>query len=102
MGLLAFAADAMSDLLANRSAGVVVASGLISLLVVVVLLNVLSQLLPKNPNEPPLVFHWVPFIGSTITYGIDPYQFFFSCRRKVLSAATLSQYSGRRRLRPRI
>lgn len=47
-----------------------------------VLLNVLSQVLFKNANEPPLVFHWVPFIGSTITYGIDPYKFFFSCREK--------------------
>ena len=48
-----------------------------------VLLNVLAQLLFKNPNEPPVVFHWVPFLGSTIAYGIDPYKFFFACREKV-------------------
>jgi hypothetical protein len=47
-----------------------------------IVLNVLSQLLLKNPNEPPVVFHWVPIIGSTITYGIDPFPFFFSCREK--------------------
>ena len=48
-----------------------------------ILLNVASQLLiRRNPNEPPLVFHWVPIIGSTISYGIDPYAFFFSCREK--------------------
>lgn len=49
----------------------------------VILANVLKQLLFKDPNEPPLVFHLVPFIGSTITYGIDPFKFFFSCREKV-------------------
>lgn len=47
-----------------------------------VFLNVLRQLLFRNPNEPPLVFHYVPFIGSTISYGIDPYKFFFACRQK--------------------
>jgi hypothetical protein len=63
--------------------GVVVAGGLASFLVLVVVLNVLKQLLFKNPNEPPIVFHWFPVIGSTITYGIDPYAFFFECRKKV-------------------
>lgn len=47
-----------------------------------VFLNVLRQLLIKSTNEPPLVFHYIPFIGSTISYGIDPYKFFFSCREK--------------------
>ena len=54
-----------------------------SLFALAVLLNVLHQLLHKNPNEPPVVFHWVPLIGSTIDYGIDPYKFFFRCREKV-------------------
>ena len=49
---------------------------------VAVLLNVLSQLLSRKSNEPPLVFHWFPFIGSTVTYGIDPFTFFFACREK--------------------
>ncbi|EME39138.1 cytochrome P450-like protein [Dothistroma septosporum NZE10] len=47
-----------------------------------IFLNVAQQFLFKNPNEPPIVFHWVPFFGSTITYGIDPYKFFFTCRQK--------------------
>ncbi|KAG9703497.1 14-alpha sterol demethylase Cyp51B, partial [Aureobasidium melanogenum] len=52
--------------------------------VLAIVLNVLSQLLPvrRKGSEPPLVFHWVPFIGSTITYGIDPYKFFFKCRQQ--------------------
>lgn len=48
-----------------------------------VLTNVLLQLpIFRNPHEPPLVFHWVPFIGSTISYGMDPFKFFFACREK--------------------
>ena len=45
--------------------------------------NVLKQLLVQRPHEPPVVFHWFPFIGSTVTYGIDPYKFFSDCQRKV-------------------
>ena len=51
-------------------------------IVLSIVVNVLRQLLPQNPNEPPLVFHWVPFVGNTITYGIDPFKFFFCCREK--------------------
>ncbi|PYH98808.1 Cyp51A [Aspergillus ellipticus CBS 707.79] len=50
--------------------------------VVAIVLNVLRQLLFRNKNEPPVVFHWIPFLGSTISYGIDPYAFFASCREK--------------------
>ena len=52
-------------------------------LVVIVLFNLLRQALSRNPNEPPVVLHFFPFIGSTISYGIDPYKFFFECRKKV-------------------
>jgi sterol 14-demethylase len=45
--------------------------------------NVFKQLLFKNPKEPPVVFHIVPFIGSTIEYGIDPVKFFDKCKAKV-------------------
>jgi sterol 14-demethylase len=51
--------------------------------VLLIIANVLKQLLFKKANEPPLVFHLLPFIGSTITYGIDPVKFFFNCRQKV-------------------
>ncbi|KAK3943668.1 cytochrome P450 [Diplogelasinospora grovesii] len=49
---------------------------------ITVVLNVLQQVLFKNPNEPPLVFHWFPVIGSTITYGMDPPRFFKENREK--------------------
>lgn len=48
-----------------------------------VVLNVFNQLFLYNRNEPPVVFHWFPLVGSTIPYGMDPYKFFFSCREKV-------------------
>jgi len=53
------------------------------LVVLSVVLNVLNQVLFRNPNEPPLVFHWFPFVGSTITYGMDPPRFFKENREKV-------------------
>ncbi|KAL8949318.1 MAG: hypothetical protein Q9222_004557 [Ikaeria aurantiellina] len=89
MGLLATVAGPLGEQLSNRSAAVIVASGLVAFLVLAIVINVLRQLLFKNPKEPPLVFHWVPFIGSTISYGIDPYIFFFKCREK---ANGISQY----------
>lgn len=41
-----------------------------------------QRALPKNPSAPPIVFHWFPVIGSAVSYGMDPYQFFFDCREK--------------------
>lgn len=52
-------------------------------LLVSIILNVINQLVFYSRKEPPVVFHWVPFIGSTVAYGMDPYQFFFACRAKV-------------------
>ena len=54
-------------------------AGFFSFLVLIVLYTVLQQLFFKHPNEPPVVFHWLPIIGSTISYGIDPFKFFSDC-----------------------
>lgn len=52
-------------------------------LTAVIFLNVLAQIMvPRKSNLPPVVFHWLPVIGSAITYGMDPYKFFFDCRTK--------------------
>lgn len=83
MGLLSTLVEPLCDQLAFRSTAAVIGAGLIAFLVLVVVLNVLQQLIFRNPDEPPVVFHWVPFVGSTIAYGIDPYNFFFACREKV-------------------
>ncbi|KAI4126262.1 MAG: hypothetical protein LQ341_006895 [Variospora aurantia] len=83
MGLLAtITAGPLGHQLSNRSTAVIIAVAMASFFFVVVVLNVLRQLLFKNPREPPLVFHWVPVVGSTVAYGIDPYRFFFACREK--------------------
>ncbi|KAH0000865.1 14-alpha sterol demethylase Cyp51B, partial [Aureobasidium melanogenum] len=42
----------------------------------------MQQALFKKKDEPPVVFHWFPFLGSTVAYGMDPYGFFFSNRSK--------------------
>ncbi|KAG9249868.1 cytochrome P450 51B [Emericellopsis atlantica] len=44
--------------------------------------HIAKQLLFKNPNEPPMVFSIFPFIGSTVTYGMDPPTFFRTNREK--------------------
>ena len=84
MGILTIITQTLPELLSSRSVGLIVSAALFTFFVVAVLLNVLSQLIFKNSNKPPVVFHWIPFIGSTVTYGIDPYKFFFACREKVL------------------
>ncbi|KAI4123307.1 MAG: hypothetical protein LQ338_005332 [Usnochroma carphineum] len=53
-----------------------------TILTTIILCNVLRQTLLKDSNKPPVVFHLVPFIGSTVTYGIDPYKFYFDCQAK--------------------
>nr|AIF79454.1 CYP51A [Rhynchosporium commune] len=54
----------------------------LTLLIVTVLLNALHQLLPKKKSEPPLVWHWIPFIGNAIEYGTDPLAFYTKCQRQ--------------------
>jgi sterol 14-demethylase len=61
-----------------------VLGGVIGLSVVV---HIANQLFFKNPNEPPMVFSIFPFIGSTVTYGMDPPTFFKTNREKVCPAS---------------
>lgn len=71
--------EAFQQLGTYSQVGVVFAS----IVVVSVVLNVVKQVLFKNPNEPPVVFHLFPFFGSTVEYGIDPPRFFKKMRAKV-------------------
>ena len=54
----------------------------VAFVVLSVVLNVANQILFKNPNEPPVVFHLFPLIGSTVEYGIDPPSWFKKMRAK--------------------
>ena len=76
------------ELLVNLVAGQIlrIACYVVVIVMISVLLNVLHQLFFYQRNEPPVVFHWIPFVGSTVQYGIDPYKFFFSNREKVSNA----------------
>lgn len=76
MGLLEEVAGPLSQRFSEL--GTVSQVGIVATTVIVlsVVLNVLNQLMFKNPNEPPVVFHWLPLIGSTVTYGMDPPRFF--------------------------
>ncbi|CAO1599009.1 Lanosterol 14-alpha-demethylase [Xanthoria calcicola] len=64
------------------SKGLTVFTFATTFITVSILWTVFKQIFFKNPNEPPVVFHWVPIIGSTVTYGIDPYKFYFACQAK--------------------
>ncbi|GAA5838922.1 hypothetical protein JCM11251_003737 [Rhodosporidiobolus azoricus] len=46
-------------------------------------LNVFRQIFTlRDPTKPPEVFHYVPFIGCAISYGMDPLGFFERSRQK--------------------
>ena len=48
-----------------------------------ILVNGAKQALFKRPNEPLVVFHWLPFVGSAISYGQEPIKFLDDCQAKV-------------------
>ena len=52
-------------------------------LLLAIAINVLRQQLPRNKSEPPVVFHWIPFVGSAVSYGTDPCKFYKECRKQV-------------------
>lgn len=83
MGLLAAILDKVCGHCSTQSTWVLSIVGVLSLLTISIIINVLRQLLFKNSKEPPVVFHWFPFVGSTVSYGMDPYKFFFDCKAKV-------------------
>jgi hypothetical protein len=83
MGLLATIAGPLAERLQGASIIYVLLTATLAVLSITLVLNVVSQILFKDPTKPPVVFHWFPFIGSTISYGIDPIAFFDSCRKKV-------------------
>lgn len=45
--------------------------------------NIVYQLLYSlRKDRAPLVFYWIPWFGSAIGYGMNPYEFFEDCRKK--------------------
>jgi sterol 14-demethylase len=72
-----------------------IASVLFSFLLCILLataVNIISQLWKQHDtSKPPVVLHYFPVIGSTITYGKDPLTFFAECKAKVSSRIPLSR-----------
>jgi hypothetical protein len=83
MGVLETVAGPLGTFSSNAPTPVLAVAGFVAFIVLAIVLNVLGQVLLKNPTDPPMVFHWVPWIGSTVTYGMDPYKFFFANKQKV-------------------
>ncbi|KAI5838942.1 cytochrome P450 [Morchella snyderi] len=85
MGLLATLLEPLGPYYAELQklgTPVVVIVGVLTFIVLSVIINVLNQLLFKDPTKPPVVFHYFPFFGSTVRYGMDPYAFFNSCQEQ--------------------
>lgn len=99
MGLLEEVAGPASQRFSQLSIASQIGTLFFALVALSVVINVAKQLLFKNPNEPPVVFHWLPIIGSTITYGMDPPRFFVENRKKV--NPPLAPHSAASRLPPR-
>ncbi|KAF4629507.1 hypothetical protein G7Y89_g8639 [Cudoniella acicularis] len=47
-----------------------------------IVIHIVKQIVFSNKDEPPLVFSWLPLIGSTIEYGTHPYKFYFKYQKK--------------------
>ncbi len=52
-------------------------------LVLSIFINACRQLFFRSKTEPPTVFHWIPYIGNAVSYGMDPVGFFEKYREKV-------------------
>lgn len=53
-----------------------------TILTLTVVVNVLRQVLFRNPHRAPVVFHFFPWIGSSVIYGMQPYKFFEENHKK--------------------
>ncbi|KAM0446625.1 hypothetical protein ACHAO4_009297 [Trichoderma viride] len=83
MGIIQDAAGhPLAQLYFQQGIGAQIAIGVVGVVALSVFVNVMQQLLFRNPTDPPLVFHWFPFIGSTVIYGMDPPKFFRDNREK--------------------
>ncbi|CAI5760110.1 unnamed protein product [Candida verbasci] len=53
------------------------------LIIIPFLYNIVWQFLYSLRNDrAPLVFYWIPWFGSAVGYGQQPYEFFEQCRQK--------------------
>ena len=72
-----------STLMVGFSTSTVTVASITLLMILVILVTGAKQALFKRRNEPPVVFHWLPFFGSAISYGQEPMRFLDDCQAKV-------------------
>ncbi|PKS05716.1 hypothetical protein jhhlp_007545 [Lomentospora prolificans] len=51
-------------------------------IIVTLFVSIVRQFLFRSKTEPPAVFHWIPYIGNAVSYGMDPVGFFEKYRAK--------------------
>lgn len=82
MGLFTALAEPAQRLLAALPLWQVILLGGFALLALAIAVNIIQQLFFYDRSAPPVVFSIFPVIGSAITYGIDPFKFFFACHER--------------------
>jgi len=66
-------------------------------LLVAVAFDAALYFLPRKTSEPPAISHWIPWIGSAVSYGRNPCRFLMDCQKKVpfISPVTTRPCSSR-------
>ncbi|KPI45748.1 Eburicol 14-alpha-demethylase [Cyphellophora attinorum] len=82
MGLFTTLSEPFERLLAALPLWQVLLLGGTAFLTLAVAINIVQQLFFYDRNAPPMVFHTVPIVGSAVSYGMDPFKFFFANHEK--------------------
>ncbi|EJP64120.1 Cytochrome P450 CYP51F2 [Beauveria bassiana ARSEF 2860] len=72
----------MTDFVPNASSMAYAGGVALAFVLACIIINVLWLQLPRPKSEPPVVFHWLPFVGNAISYGMNPFNFYSRCREK--------------------
>ena len=82
MGLFSALTEPLTRLAAALPLWQVILLGGTAFITIAILLNIVRQLFFYDRNAPPVAFHIVPILGNAVTYGMDPFNFFFSNHEK--------------------
>ncbi|KAF1738013.1 Eburicol 14-alpha-demethylase [Beauveria bassiana] len=75
----------MTDFVPNASSLAYAGGMALAFVLACIIINVLWLQLPRPKSEPPVVFHWLPFVGNAISYGMNPFNFYSRCRENPLT-----------------
>ena len=64
-----------SPYMVGYSASMVTVATITLLMTLVIVVTGAKQAIFKRRNEPPVMFHWLPSVGSAISYGQGPIRF---------------------------